>query len=97
MRTTGLDAHLAPGTLNLADRNFFSMDRWLRFAATGAHLAWRVKNGASSLPARIIERLPDGSYLVRLHESDTMRTRRRKVGGDPHAERLPDTVAPDLR
>jgi hypothetical protein len=91
--TDGLDAHLAPGTLNLADRNFFGMDRWLRFAATGAQLAWRVKNGASSLPARVIERLSDGSYLVRLRESDTMRARRRKDGGDPHAGRLPDTVA----
>jgi hypothetical protein len=91
--TDRLDAHLAPGTLNLADRNFFSMDRWLRFAATGAQLAWRVKNGANSLPARIIEHLPDGSCLVRLRESDTMRARRRKEAGDPHAERLPDTVA----
>jgi hypothetical protein len=39
--TDRLDDYLAPGTLNLADRNFFSMDRWLRFAATGAQLAWR--------------------------------------------------------
>ena len=28
-----------------------------------------------------------------LHESDGMRTRRRKDAGDPHAERLPDTAA----
>src|SRR6266540_3684667 len=46
---------LLPGTLNLADRNFFSMARWVRCTATGAHLAWRVKNGAKSLPARIVE------------------------------------------
>jgi hypothetical protein len=91
--TDRLDAHLAPGTLNLADRNFFSMERWLRFTATGAQLAWRVKNGTTSLPARLLERLPDGSYLVRLHESDNMRTRRRKDSGQAHAERLPDTVA----
>jgi hypothetical protein len=91
--TDGLDAYLAPGTLNLADRNFFSMDRWLRFAATGAQLAWRVKNGANSLPARVLQRLPDGSYLVRLRESDTMRAKRRKASGDAHAPRLPDTVA----
>jgi hypothetical protein len=44
-----LDAHLVPDTLNLADRNFFSMDRWLRFAATGAQLAWRVKKGPSTI------------------------------------------------
>jgi hypothetical protein len=91
--TDRLDGHLAPGTLNLADRNFFSMQRWLRFTATGAQLAWRVKNGKKSLPARVTERLPDGSYLVRLHESDAMRARRRKDSGDLGAERLPDTVA----
>lgn len=70
-----LAAALQPGTLNLADRNFFSMARWVRFTATGAHLAWRVKNGAKSLPARIITVLPDGSALVRLHESDSMLSR----------------------
>jgi hypothetical protein len=55
--TDRLDGYLAPGTLNLADRNFFSMDRWSRFAATGAELAWRVQNGANSLPGRLLERL----------------------------------------
>ena len=68
---------LLPGTLNLADRNFFSMARWTRCAATGAHLGWRVKNGAKSLPARIVRVLPDGSAVVRLHESDAMLTDRR--------------------
>ena len=34
-----LETSLGPGMLNLADRNFFSMDRWVRFAATGAQLA----------------------------------------------------------
>lgn len=84
---------LCPGTVNLADRNFFSMHRFLRFTATGAHLLWRVKNGAKSLPARITKRLPDGSHLVRLHESDAMRARRRKDCGDKHAPPLPDTTA----
>jgi len=88
-----LAEHLRAGTVNLADRNFFSMDRWLRFAATGAHLLWRVKNGATSLPARILERLPDGSYLVRLRESDGMRGKRRAQNADPGAERLPETTA----
>lgn len=84
---------LAPGTVNLADRNFFSMDRFTRFAASGAHLLWRVKNGAKALPARITERLPDSSHLVRLRESDGMRARRRTQGDDRAAERLPDTIA----
>jgi hypothetical protein len=84
---------LAPGTVNLADRNFFSMLRWTRFGAGGAHLLWRVKNGARSLPARITERLADGSCLVRLRESDAMRAKRRTDLGDPGAERLTDQVA----
>jgi hypothetical protein len=82
-----------PGILNLADRGFFSMHRWIRFSAAGADLAWRIKNGARSVPLKTIRTLPDGSELVMLHESDGMRTRRRKQAGDPRAERLPDTTA----
>jgi hypothetical protein len=88
-----LEDSFRPGMLNLADRGFFSMDRWLRFSAGGAHLAWRVKNGAKSVPLRTLQTLPDGSELVMLHESDGMRTRRRRDTGNPHAGRLPDTVA----
>jgi hypothetical protein len=84
---------LRPGTLNLADRNFFSMHRWQVAAATGAHLAWRVKNGRNSLPATVLETLPDGSQLVRLRESDAMLARRRKKIGEPKAPRLPDATA----
>lgn len=84
---------LAPGTLNLADRNFFSMARWVRFTTTGAHLAWRVKNGAKSLPARIMRVLSDGSAMVRLRESDAMLTARRARTGDRNLPRLPDTLA----
>ena len=84
---------LQPGTLNLADRNFFSMARWIRFTATSAHLAWRVKNGAKSLPARIIRVLPDGSALLRLRESDSMLCYRRTKTGDTSLARLPDTIA----
>ena len=88
-----LTGALQPGTLNLADRNFFSMHRWIRFTATGAHLAWRVKNGVKSLPARIIGMLPDGSALVRLHESDSMLSYRRTKAGHTSPPRLPDTIA----
>jgi len=84
---------LGPGQLNLADRNFFSMDRWIRFAATGVHLLWRVKNGSKSLPAKIMKYLPDGSALVRLRESDGMRARRRRAAGDYTLPRLPETIA----
>jgi len=65
------------------------MHRWRAAAATAAHLAWRVKNGATSLPAT----LPDGSRLLRPHESDAMLTRRRKTTGDPRAPRLADLTA----
>jgi hypothetical protein len=84
---------LEPGTVNFADRGFFSMHRWTTAAATGAHLVWRVKNGHRSLPATVLETLPDGSQLVRLRESEAMLAARRKKTGDPEAPRLPDTVA----
>jgi hypothetical protein len=88
-----LEDSFGPGILNLADRGFFSMHRWIRFSGTGADLAWRVKNGAKSVPVKTLETLPDGSELVMLHESDGMRARRRRETGDRHAERLPDTIA----
>ena len=47
-----LEGSFRPGMPNLADRGFFSMDRFLRFSGTGAHLAWRVKDGAKSVPSR---------------------------------------------
>jgi Transposase DDE domain/Insertion element 4 transposase N-terminal len=88
-----LEGSFGPGMLNLADRGFFSMHRWIRFSGTGAHLAWRVKNGAKSVPLTTVKTLPDGSELVMLHESDGMRARRRREAGDRQAERLPDTLA----
>jgi hypothetical protein len=84
-----LEGSFRPGMPNLADRGFFSMDRFPRFSAAGADLARRVKNSAKSVPLKTIRALPDGSELVMPHESDGMRTRRRRESGDPHAERLP--------
>lgn len=88
-----LASTLRPGMLNLADRGFFSMDRWIRFSATGAHLCWRVKNGVKSVPFKTLKTLPDGSELVILHESDGMLGKRRRDIADRTAPRLPDTVA----
>jgi hypothetical protein len=88
-----LEWSFGPGMLNLADRGFFSMDRFLRFSARGAELAWRVKNAAKSVPFKTIRELPDGSELVMLHESGGMRAKRRRGTGNPQAERLPDTAA----
>ena len=69
------------------------MHRLIRFSGTGAHLVWRVKNGAKSVPFKTLDVLNDGSELVLLHEIDGMRTRRRKAAGDPARPSLPDTIA----
>ncbi len=69
------------------------MDRWIRFSATGAHLCWRVKNGAKSVPFKTLKTLPDGSELVILHESDGMPGKRRRGIAGKTAPRLPDTTA----
>jgi hypothetical protein len=82
-----------PGQLNLADRGFFSMDRFIRFSGAGADLLWRVKNGAKCVPFKTLRLLKDGSELVLLRESTSMRARRRKTAGDPGLPSLPDTVA----
>jgi len=89
----GLQDAFGPGQLNLADRGFFSMDRWIRFSGTGAHLLWRVKNGAKSVPFKTLDVLKDGSELVLPRESAGMRSRRRKTAGDPALPPLPDTIA----
>jgi hypothetical protein len=89
----GLQDAFGPGQLNLADRGFLSMDRWLRFSGTGAHLLWRARNGAKSVPFKTLDVLEDGSELVLLRESGGMRSRRRKAAGDPALPSLPDTVA----
>jgi hypothetical protein len=88
-----LGGALGPGQLCLADRGFFSMDRWLRFSGAGAHLLWRVKNAARSVPFRHVSTLKDGSELVLLRESRTMLCMRRKDAGNPALSRLPDTLA----
>ena len=88
-----LEDSFTAGIISLADRGFFSMDRWIRFSARGAHLAWRVKNGSRSVPFRTIKTLTDGSELVLLRESDSMPGRRRRETGDKTLTRLPDTVA----
>ncbi|MGP4092749.1 IS4 family transposase, partial [Streptomyces sp. KR55] len=53
-----------PGMLILADREFLGVPLWRAFTATGAHLLWRVPANRV-LPVQ--QRLPDGSWLSRLH------------------------------
>jgi hypothetical protein len=88
-----LTPHFGPGQLNLADRGFFAMYRWIALSATGAHLLWRARNGAKSVPYKTLDVLKDGSELVVMRESSNMRARRRKTAGDPALPPLPDTIA----
>jgi hypothetical protein len=81
------------GMVNLADRGFPSMERYLAAAGAGADLVWRWKNGGKCLPAKTLEVLPDGSELVVMRESDGMLARRRRASRDHAARRLPDTIA----
>lgn len=57
---------LRKGMLCLADRNFYGFALWKLASGTGADLLWRVKANIR-LPCE--KRLPDGSYLSRVYES----------------------------
>jgi hypothetical protein len=81
------------GMVNLADRGFPSMERFIAAAATGADLVWRWKNGQKCLPAKTLEVLPDGSELVVMRESGGMLARRRQASRNHASPRLPDTIA----
>jgi hypothetical protein len=89
----GLLRSFRGGMVNLADRGFPSMERYLAAAGTGADLVWRWKNGERCLPARTLEILPDGSELVVMRESAGMLARRRRESRNHAAPRLPDTIA----
>ncbi|WNV86696.1 IS4 family transposase [Umezawaea sp. Da 62-37] len=54
---------LGEGMLLTADRGFASYELWVKAAATGAHLLWRVSS-AFALPC--VEALLDGTYLSEL-------------------------------
>jgi hypothetical protein len=51
---------LEPGMLMLADRGFYSYRLWEEAMGTGADLLWRVP---ATLGLRVVQALPDGSYL----------------------------------
>ena len=55
---------LQPGMLVLADRGLAGFSQWQRAAATGADLLWRVRTGKTALTPRLLQELPDGSYLA---------------------------------
>ena len=64
---------LAAGLLCLADRNFYSFERFQKARATGAQLLWRVKSDVG-LPRE--QTLPDGSYLTSIYARENRRARR---------------------
>jgi hypothetical protein len=51
---------LEPGMLVVADRGFYSYRMWQRAQDSGADLLWRVP---ATLTLRVVQALPDGSYL----------------------------------
>jgi Insertion element 4 transposase N-terminal/Transposase DDE domain len=67
--------NLCKGMLCLADRGFFGFEMWKQAAATGVDLLWRVRKNIL-LPCE--KRLPDGSYLSRIHPSETVQRRGHK-------------------
>lgn len=75
---------LQPGMLLLADRNYYSFNRWHDAATTGAHLLWRLraKPGKGTLRFPIHTVLPDGSYLSVLREPHGARTARSRNTGN---------------
>ena len=71
-----LDA-LRAGMLCLADRGFYSFERFQKARETGAQLLWRVKTNMV-LPRE--QQLTDGSYLTRIYPSQA--DQRAKRGGE---------------
>ena len=59
-----------PGMLILADRGFIGWALWQKAVATGAAIVCRGRDN-QQLP--VIERLPDGSYLSEIYESQKAR------------------------
>jgi Insertion element 4 transposase N-terminal/Transposase DDE domain len=64
---------LQEGMLCLADRNFYSFERFQQARATGAQLLWRV-NSIVGLPRE--QTLADGSYLTSIYARKRRRARR---------------------
>jgi Insertion element 4 transposase N-terminal/Transposase DDE domain len=74
---TQLMASLSEGMLCLADRNFYTFERFQAARATGAQLLWRVKADVG-LPRE--RTLSDGSYLTSIY---ALKDRKAKRNGEP--------------
>jgi len=78
--------------LCLADRNFYSFERFPKAAQTGAQLLWRVSSTVR-LPRE--QPLPDGSYLTHLSKINHGHARRRGPEARVIEYRLEDPGLPD--
>lgn len=78
---------LEKGMLCLADRNFYSFERFQKACATGAHLLWRVRSDVG-LPRE--QTLADGSYLTHISKHNHGRARRRGLQARVVEYRLDD-------
>jgi hypothetical protein len=66
----GVVGHLQEGMLCLADRSFYGFELWQQAHEHRADLLWRVKK---NLVLPCLQRLPDGSYLSKIHPSKSDR------------------------
>ena len=64
---------LGGGMLCLADRNFYSFERFQKARNTGAQLLWRIKSDVG-LPRK--QTLPDGSYLTSVYAPKNRKAKR---------------------
>ena len=93
-----LEWSFRPGMLNLADRGFFSMDRFLRFSATGSDLAWREIRKDANLTARALAAAM-GSHFTKISKiengarSPTEQDIRSWCTACEAADQVPDLIA----
>jgi hypothetical protein len=78
---------ITPGMLLLADRGFPSRQLWTLFTKAGADLVWRAK---TPIAKRVIQHLPDGSYLAHFGKGRavTVRVIEYKLQGSARVYRL---------
>jgi hypothetical protein len=90
--TERLLGKLEDGMLCLADRNFYSFERFKTASQSGAQLLWRVKSDVG-LPRD--QTLSDGSYLTSIHPLKDRRARRNGVAARVVEYRLDDAAVAD--
>lgn len=83
---------LAEGMLCLADRGFYSFERFQKARAMGAQLLWRVQSSVG-LPRE--QALHDGSYLTHISKDNHGRARRRGPQARVVEYRLDDPALAD--